>query len=540
MSNIYDLIIIGGGPSGFSAGIYAGRAKLKTLIIEKDGLGGQIGITSEIVNYPGIENISGADFMANMKKQVINFGVEYLMDTVESVDFSGDIKKVKTKNGEYESVGIIISTGARPRTAGFKGEDEFRGRGVGYCATCDGQFFTGLDIFVVGGGFAAAEEAIFLTRYAKKVYVLVRGDSFSCSKTIADKVMANDKIEVKFNTVIKEISGGNVPNKAVLFNKETNEEWVYEAPSGKTFGTFVFAGYEPLSSLFETVITLDERKYILTDDDMKTNIDGVYAAGDIRPKKLRQLVTAVSDGAIAATNIEKYIEHKKEELGLVIEQEEKKEEAAHGESFFDEDLKNSLKPVLDKFLNKVQIKVLIDDSKLSSDLKSFLDDFKAIGEKVTVDYYKEGVNPAVEKEINAQMIPVFALYDHEDHYMGIKYHGIPSGHEFNSFVIALYNTAGPGQEISNETLNKINSIDKKVNVKVGVSLTCTMCPEVVMGTQLIAAKNKNVEAEMIDVSYFPEFKDKYNIMSVPCIIINDEEVHFGKKPVDELIGLLNK
>lgn len=538
MSDIYDLIIIGGGPSGFAAGIYAGRADLKTLIIEKDGLGGQIGITSEIVNYPGIKNISGSDFLMELKQQVIDFGTEYVTENVIDVDFTGDIKIIKTKKNEYKALGVIISTGAKPRSANFQGEEEFKGHGVGYCATCDGQFFKGLDIFVVGGGFAAAEESIFLTRYANKVHILVRKEAFSCSKTIAEKVMAHEKIDVHFNTEFKELTGDRMPRKAVLINNKTGEEWTYEPEEGKTFGVFVFVGYEPISGIFKGKVDLDSQGYIVTDEDMKTSVDGVYAAGDVRPKKLRQLVTAVSDGAVAATNIEKYIERKKETLDLSIHKETQQEEGSN-ESIFDDNLKNSLKPVLERFENNVLINVFTDESTISEELKLFLNDFSNLSEKVKLNFYSKGENAALENELSIHMHPAFTLHDHNGKYQGIKYHGIPNGHEFNSFVLALYNTAGPGQEINEDTLNKIKSLGKKINIKIGVSLTCTLCPDVVMASQLIAAKNENVTAEVIDVFSFPEFKEQYNIMSVPCVVVNDSDVYFGKKSIDEIIKIIS-
>ena len=201
MKKLYDLIIIGAGSAGMSAAIYAGRAKLKTLVLDKDRTGGQIKITAEVVNYPGILRTSGEELAQTMRKQAESFGVKFLSAAVQSVDFSQDIKRLKTSEGEFEALGVIVATGSKPRTLGFEGEETFRGRGIGYCATCDGEFFTGMDVFVIGAGFAAAEEAIFLTRYAKKVTIIAREPEFTCSKTIADKVLAHGKIEVKFNTL---------------------------------------------------------------------------------------------------------------------------------------------------------------------------------------------------------------------------------------------------------------------------------------------------------------------------------------------------
>ncbi|MCL2602619.1 MAG: FAD-dependent oxidoreductase, partial [Treponema sp.] len=321
MDTLYDLIVIGGGPSGYSAAIYAARAKLKTLLIERSDLGGQIKITSDVVNYPGIPFISGKDLMEKMKKQAEGFGVAFVTDEVVSVDFSRDIKELKTKfNETYRAVGVVIATGAKPRSLGFEGEAEFSGRGVGFCATCDGELFEGKDIFVIGAGFAAAQEAIFLTRFARKVTVIAREPEFTCAKTLGDKVLANDKIEVKFHTEVVYIRGTNVLKEAKFINNQTGETWIHHVKEeDNTFGVFVFVGYEPISTIFKGHVEMDKQGYILTNDDMQTNVPGVYAAGDIRPKRLRQLVTATSDGAIASTAIEKYIEDKKHELGIKVE-----------------------------------------------------------------------------------------------------------------------------------------------------------------------------------------------------------------------------
>ena len=302
MKELYDLIIIGSGSAGMAAGIYAGRARLKTLIIDRDRAGGQIKITSEVENYPGILHISGEEISRTMRKQAENFGVTFVSAVVETVDFSQDIKKIRTVDGEYEALAVVVATGAVPRKLGFTGEDAFRGRGIGYCATCDGEFFSGMDVFVIGAGFAAAEEAIFLTRYARKVTVVAREPEFTCSKMIAERVLANPKIEVKFNTEILEVGGDTVLRHASFIDNQAGQTWRYDAKPGETFGVFVFVGYIPQSAEYAGQLRLNEQGYIPTDESMRTNVDGVYAAGDVRPKELRQLVTAVSDGAVAATS----------------------------------------------------------------------------------------------------------------------------------------------------------------------------------------------------------------------------------------------
>ena len=301
---VYDLVIIGGGPAGISAGIYGGRAKLKTLIIEKENVGGQIRTTHEMVNYPGILQTTGSQYMETLRKQALDFNVNFKEDEVVDLNLDNDIKIIKTKKEEIQARAVIFATGASPRKLGFKGEEQFTGRGVAYCATCDGEFFKGLDVFVIGGGYAAAEEALFLTKFAKKITIAVREEEFSCAKTIVDKVKSNNKIEVLYNTELQEVGGEEVLSFAKFKNNKSGKTFEYHVnEEDGTFGVFVFIGYKPQTELLKGKVDLNEQGYVLTDENMKTNLDGVYAAGDLRPKSLRQVVTAVSDGAIAATSV---------------------------------------------------------------------------------------------------------------------------------------------------------------------------------------------------------------------------------------------
>lgn len=315
MNKIYDTIIIGGGPAGLSAGVYAGRANLSTLIIEKQYLGGQAVTTSEVVNYPGIIEIDGPSLVENMRQQAENFGVEFEYSEITEMNFNEKVKIIHTTSGIFMAKSVIIATGANPRKIGFPGEEKFYGRGVSYCATCDGGFYKDLDVFVIGGGYAAAEESLFLARLARKVTIFVRKSKFSCAKSIADRVLANDKIEVKFNTEIIEVGGDLQPTYIEYINNITNEKYKYELSNNdRAFGLFVLAGHIPATDLFKNIVELDKYGYIPTDNNMQTNVEGVYAAGDLRPKSLRQIVTAVSDGAIAATSCEKYLEENEKEF----------------------------------------------------------------------------------------------------------------------------------------------------------------------------------------------------------------------------------
>ncbi|WP_300379416.1 thioredoxin-disulfide reductase [Clostridium sp.] len=554
MNKIYDLIIIGGGPAGLSAGLYAGRAKLKTLIIEKEQIGGQITTTSEVVNYPGIKKTSGFTLTSEMREQAESFGVQFKSCEVMDIDFNNDIKTIKTNTGDLNSRAVIIATGAVPRKLGFPGEIEFGGRGVAYCATCDGEFFKDLEVVVIGAGFAAAEEAIYLTRFAKKVIIIAREPDFTCAKSIGDKVRSNKNIEIRFNTEVVEAVGDDLLRSLKLVNNMTNETSEYFPPEKDgTFGIFVFVGYEPKTKIFKDKIEMDRFGYILTDENMKTNINGIYAAGDLRPKALRQVVTAVSDGAIAATDAEKYISLEKERLGIVeeeIEEEVKKPESSkepttlpsngvNRSSLLNDNLRGQLKGVLDKITSSISLVSIVDlNNPKSLELKDLILDIAALSDKVTTIISNKGENLDLESKIHADKFPIVALLDKDNNYSGVKFHGVPGGHELNSFILAIYNLAGPGQAINPDTLKDIEKIDNKINIKVAVSLSCHVCPDVVIAAQRIAIENPNVETEMIDLSNFKDLKEKHKIMSVPAIIINDEKVYFGGKKLEEIVSLL--
>jgi thioredoxin reductase (NADPH) len=315
MGNVYDVIIIGSGPAGLSAGIYAGRALLKTLIIEKSKAGGQAAITDEIANYPGaVAEETGPSLVDKMVKQAQRFGVEQLKADVTEVDFTGKVKKVKCGGTEYQCTAVIIATGAFPRLIGCKGEREFTAKGVSYCATCDAAFFEGMEVFVVGAGDSAIQEALFLTRFARKVTVIYRRrqEDMRAAKSLKERAFANPKMNFIFNTVVQEVSGASgVLDTIVVKNDQTGEITEFHADEDDgTFGLFVFIGVVPKTDIFKDKITMDNG-YIPTDENMCTNVPGVYAVGDCRIKPLRQVVTAAADGAIAAVHAEKYIEHVK-------------------------------------------------------------------------------------------------------------------------------------------------------------------------------------------------------------------------------------
>lgn len=308
---MYDIAIIGAGPAGLSAGIYAARAGMKTLIIEKEAVGGQIALTLNVDNYPGADKSpTGPELSEVMLKQAMEFGAEKISSEIIEADLKSDIKVLKTDKETYEARAVILATGANPRKLGIPGEKEFTGRGVAYCATCDGPFYNGLEVYVIGGGDAALEEAIFLTKFARKVTIIYRGPKMRAAKSIQDKVFAHDRIEVILNSEIKEIEGSMGVTKMKMVNNVTGETTFIEPHDGDTdYGVFIFIGYVPNTELVEGQVEM-EKGYVITDQDMKTSLEGVYAAGDVRQKTVRQVVTATSDGAIAAINASKYVEEK--------------------------------------------------------------------------------------------------------------------------------------------------------------------------------------------------------------------------------------
>ena len=308
MSELYDVVIIGEGPAGLAAGLYASRARLKTLILEKEKAGGQIVTTDEVANYPGsIESATGPSLIGRMVDQAQEFGAEKKLDTIVEIDFSDKVKVLKGEKGEYQAKTVIIATGAVPRAIGCPGEKELVGRGVSYCATCDAAFFEDMEVFVVGGGDTAVEEGMYLAKFARKVTIIHRRDELRAAKSIQEKAFAHDKLDFIWDSAVTEIKGDGIVESMVIENLKTGEKTEHFADEEDgTFGIFPFIGFLPATKLFDGVIDLEDG-YIPTNDDMHTNVPGVFAAGDVRVKSLRQVVTATADGAIAAVQAEKYI-----------------------------------------------------------------------------------------------------------------------------------------------------------------------------------------------------------------------------------------
>lgn len=536
MKNFYDAVIVGGGPAGLTAAIYLARARYRVLVVEKEKFGGQITITDEVVNYPGVGKTTGAALTETMRRQAADFGAEFLLAQVNDININGNIKIIKTDKGELSCFGLLIATGAHPRMIGFPGESEFKGHGVAYCATCDGEFFTGKEVFVIGGGFAAAEESVFLTRYAKHVTVLVRGSDFTCASAASEPAKNHPKITVLTDTVVVEATGDTMLRRLVYRNSKTGESVVFE-PDNDTFGIFVFAGYEPETSLVRDKLETDERGYIITDQAQKTSIDGIYAAGDVCVKNLRQVVTAVGDGATAATELEKYAAAMQEKTGIHPKKPMQREDASaqnksiSQDSFFASEIHSQLEAVFSRMDAPLTLELHLDERPVSSELKQYMEELANLTDKLSV---RRVDNSSEENK------PFVRIIKNSGEYSGLAFHGVPGGHEFTSFVLGLYNASGKGQPIDTKLEAEIKAITKPVNMTVIVSLSCTMCPDLVTAAQKAASLNNCITAEIYDVNIFPALREKYNVMSVPCLVVNDSKVTFGRKNLAQLLEIIKK
>lgn len=542
--HIYDLIVIGAGPAGLTAGLYAGRATMDTLILEGGNVGGQVTTTSIVSNYPAVANVDGTELMNQWQDQVVSMGVKIDHDQATGFDLAGDVKTVTGKSGQqYFGRATIVATGASPRKVGFQGEDQFRGRGVAYCSTCDGELFTGLQVFVVGGGYAAAEEADYLTRFAKHVTVLVRADKFHCPPLVAAKALNNPKVSVEYNTEIKQVAGDDYIQTATLVNNKTGQETVYHVDDGdQTFGVFVYVGTKPATKEFQGILDMDDRGYIKTAADGATNVAGVYAAGDVIVKDLRQIVTAAADGATAATAAEKYVTAQKQRLGIPIHREVKQSTQPVGQTssvaqdsqpaqphtgkWLTADIVAQLKTVFARLTKDVTLDLSLNHTQHSQELASFVDEVAQYSDRLHVERH--------EITADHQLLPLLKLIV-DGHDTGLHYAGIPSGHEMSSLVLGIYNVAGPGQDVPAALKDRIVKLPK-VDIKIGVSLTCHFCPDVVAACQRIASLNPQVTATMIDLGEFPELRKERKIMSVPATIMNDGPVIFGSQTMEQLVA----
>lgn len=537
--NLYDAVVIGGGPAGLTAALYLARARYRVLVLEKEQFGGQITITDEVVNYPGVARISGSALTETIRSQAEAFGAEFLLTEATALSLDGDVKTVQTARGAFRCFCVLLATGAHPRHVGFRGEEEYKGRGVAYCATCDGEFFTGKDVFVVGGGYAAAEESVFLTKFARRITLLMRTEDFTCAEAVAEPARRHGKIIILPQTELEEVSGENGLTYARWRHLESGETTEFHAQPGESFGVFVFAGYEPATALARGLIDLDEQGYIRTDASMKTSADGVFAAGDVCIKPLRQVVTATGDGALAATQMEKHAASMQRKTGLHPQQPVTRVRQSDAEekglktpksSHFDEAMQAQLNDVFRRMESPLLLRLHLDERPLSAELEAFIAALTDMTDKLTMEVSARNAPP--------DEAPCVQVCRTDGTPTGLAFHGVPGGHEFTSFVLGLYNAAGPGQTMDDALRRAIGDIQTPTAMQLLVSLSCTMCPELVTAAQHIAALNPHVSAEVYDLAHFPALKDKYRVMSVPCLVVNGERVTFGKKNLAQLLHFL--
>lgn len=541
MERLYDVVIVGGGPAGLTAALYLARAQYRVLVLEKDHFGGQITITAEVVNYPGIERIDGRSLTDAMRRQAQSFGAEFLLAEAERLIVDGDVKTVSTNRGDFRCFGVLLATGASPRMVGFKGEEEFRGHGVAYCATCDGEFFAGKDVYVIGGGFAAAEESVFLTRYARHVTILMRGDDFTCAASVAEPARNHEKIEILTNTVVEEVYGDSALRGIRWRNTKTGETTERRAADGDTFGVFVFAGYRPATELVRGIVELNDQGCIVVDRAQRTSAEGVYAAGDVCAKSLRQVATAVGDGALAATELEKHAAWMQKKTGLLPKRPEPPKPSARTASatdgaqadagaLFDADMLAQLTAAFSRMESPLILRLTLNDSPASAELRRYMEALCGLTDKLSMKIAspdEAAADPPCVEILRADGSP-----------SGLAFHGVPGGHEFTSFVLGLYNVAGPGQALDPEIRETVRSIRRPVRMKILVSLSCTMCPELVVAAQKIAAENDLVSAEVYDLNHYPALREKHAVMSVPCLVVDDGRTTFGKKNIRQLLDFL--
>ena len=309
MADKYDVIVIGAGPGGMTAALYASRANLKVAMLDRGVYGGQMNNTAEVENYTGFKSILGPDLAEQMYQSSIQFGADFVYGNVEKVTVDEDgIKHVKTDSGELEAPAIVIATGSQYRKLGIPGEDEYSGKGVSFCAVCDGAFYRGKNVTTVGGGDSAVEESEYLAKLVNNVNIVHRRDQLRAQKILQDRAFANDKIGFTWNTIVTEIVGdGKKVTGVKTHNKETNEDRLVP-----TDGVFIYIGNVPMTEPFKDLGITDEQGWVITDDEMKTSVPGVFAVGDVRDKKLRQITTAVGDGGIAGQGVFSYIESLKD------------------------------------------------------------------------------------------------------------------------------------------------------------------------------------------------------------------------------------
>ena len=450
IKELYDVVVIGGGPAGLTAALYLARARYRVVVVEKEHFGGQITITDEVVNFPGVERTSGKALTETMRRQAQSFGAEFLLAEVTGLAMDGDVKTVQTSRGELHCFGVLLATGAHPRSVGFAGEAEFKGRGVAYCATCDGEFFTGKEVFVVGGGFAAAEESVFLTKYARHVTILIRGDGFTCAPAAAEAALHHEKITVVTHAQVEEVSGKDGLSLLKYRNTETGEVTEYRARRrgslrriricwiracdrpGERPGRMRRPGIccnrpEPEDHLRRLVC---RRRCVHQTPAAGGDGGGRWSAGGDRAGALCRC-SAEKDRPISCAAHG----HLKRGCGS-------SENGQQTDGLFTPDMLSQLEAVFQKMASPLKLKLYLDDTPLSAELKGYMEELCALTDKLSLEMSSEEVEDR----------PCVRVCRADGSWTGLAFHGVPGGHEFTSFVLGLYNAAGPGQALDEEIL----------------------------------------------------------------------------------------
>ena len=534
-ANFYDVVVIGGGPAGLTAALYLARARYRVVVVEKDHFGGQITITSEVVNYPGVGRTSGTELTETMRKQAEGFGAEFLLAEVTGLELSGDIKTVRTGRGDLRCFGVLLATGAHPRMVGFQGEEQFRGRGVAYCATCDESSSPGKMSLWWAAALLRRRRACSCHQVrppgdhshpGRRLHL--RPGNSGCSQKPREDHRSH-----------QHRGGGGVRRHFSPLSPvpEYQDRPGDQAPRGgrRDLRRVRFAGYEPATELVRGLAELNDQGYILTDRSQKTTADGLYAAGDVCVKPLRQVVTAVGDGALAATELEHLCAAMQEKTGIhpkapVSRAEETAVSTETNSTLFTGGMPAQLHTVFARMAAPLVLRLYLDETPLSAELKQYMEELAAQSSKLTAE-----IGTAEEME----HLPCVRVCRPDGSWTGLAFHGVPGGHEFTSFVLGLYNAAGPGQALDEDTRAAIQSVQKPIKLEILVSLSCTMCPELVTAAQRIAAENPHITAQVYDLNHFPDLRERYQVMSVPCLVINDgAQVSFGKKNIRQLLELL--
>ena len=544
LNTFYDVIIIGAGPAGLTAALYLGRACYRVAVVEKEKQGGLINVVSEIVNYPGSESVSGNALLNQMRSHAERFGAEFIHDEVMALrNMEDDVKTVVTTVGELNCYGILLATGAPPKPVGFQGENAYRGRGISYTAAIDGEFFTGKEIFIIGSGTTAAEDSVFLTKYASHVTVLVPAANFTCDEAFWERALKHPHISVIKNAKVLEVTGDALLRSITWKDMDTEKKTTFAPAGGDTFGIFILTGHEPATSLVRGLVDLDALYYVPVDGKQRTNLPGLYAAGDVCSYTFRQVLTAAADGATAAYDLIKFVYRMQLRVGICPVQPIRRAvlhrtvdgatggDTVEKKSLFTPEMLSQLYTVFARFEKPLVLHLFPDHRPVSDELVSYMNSLAGLEDKLSVI-----LEDKTDDEPDLRPYVRVEYTDGTD--TGVSFHGMPGGNEFNSFVLGLYNASCAGQEISESAREKINAIDKDLSIDVFVTLTCTMCPDLVTAMQRIATLSPHVTTNVYDLNHFESLREKYNVMSVPCYIIGDRAPMFGLKSVDELLEVL--